>query len=208
MVWLDVLDISAVRALHATFFEGSETPRREVLPISDRSFRELGSGIMRPVNAQHAGLASPILAYAKDRAIAALESAAGLEGDPYDDVLLEYENPLTGGPALPTMGTMLQMLRPGVHTRPHRHTGSVVYYICEGRGSTIIDDKRFDWGRGDFIALPPWARHEHLNASNSERAIIFQVNDMPILKSLALTGNKPTDVASIDGRPAYGEESA
>ena len=186
MVWLDVLDISAVRSLHATFFEGSNAPRQQVSAISDRSFREFGSGIMRTVNARHDSLASPILAYTKDRAMAALEGAAGLEADSYDDILLEYQNPLTGGPALPTMGTMLQMLRPGVHTSAHRHTGSVVYYVCEGRGSTIIDDKRFDWGRGDFMALPPWARHEHLNASTTERAILFQVNDLPILKALGL----------------------
>ena len=186
MVWLDVLDISAVRSLHATFFEGSEAPRQQVSSISDRSFREFGSGIMRPVNAQHDALASPVLAYTRERAMAALEAAAGLETDPYDDVLLEYQNPLTGGSALPTLGTMLQMLRPGVHTSPHRHTGSVVYYICEGQGTTIIDDKRFDWSRGDFIALPPWARHEHLNASTTERAVIFQVNDLPILKALGL----------------------
>ncbi|HUN97642.1 MAG TPA: cupin domain-containing protein, partial [Bradyrhizobium sp.] len=35
MVWLDVLDISLVRALHATFFEPSDAPRQNVNTISD-----------------------------------------------------------------------------------------------------------------------------------------------------------------------------
>lgn len=186
MVWLDVLDISTVRSMHAVFFEGSNAPRQPVAALPDRTFRQFGSAIMRPPGARHDGLTSPILSYTGERAWAALEQAAGLEPDPFDDVLLEYQNPLTGGPALPTMGTMLQMLRPGAHTAAHRHTGSVVYYVCEGQGATIIDDKRFDWGPGDFMALPPWARHEHLNTSTDTRAVLFQVNDLPMLKALGL----------------------
>lgn len=187
MVWLDVLDISLVRALEATFFEPSETARQEVSAHSDRSFRQYGSGIMRPAGARTvAPLASPILAYGWDRALAALEAASALEPDPHDDIILEYQNPLTGGPALPTIGTRLQMLRPGIETSPHRHTGSVVYYAVEGQGAMMIDDERFEWGPGDFIALPPWARHWHANRSSTERAILFQVNDIVVLEALGL----------------------
>lgn len=185
MVWLDVLDISLVRALHAVSFEGSEAPRQPVSRISDRSFRAFGSGLMRPPGATHAGRASPVLAYGRDRALAALEQAAGLDPDPFDDVILEYQNPLTGGPALPTLGTALQMLRPGARTRAHRHTGSIVYYAVRGRGRMEVDDQVFDWGAGDFIALPPWARHAHAN-DGSEPAILFQVNDIPVLQALSL----------------------
>lgn len=186
MVWLDVLDISLVRAVHGTFFEGFPEARQPVAAIPDRSFREFGSGIMRPVGRSATAAASPVLSYSWERAIAALEAAAGLEPDPYDDIILEYQNPLTGGPALPTIGTALQMLRPGVQTQAHRHTGSVVYYAVEGEGSMMIDDHRFDWAKGDFIALPPWARHAHANRSASERAILFQVNDLVVLKALGL----------------------
>lgn len=191
MVWLDVLDISLVRALHATFFDAYDAPRQPVNQLSDRSFRQFGSGIMRPVDAKPTGRASPVLAYAWDRAIAALEAASVLEPDPYDDIILEYQNPMTGGPAMPTIGTALQMLRPGAETRAHRHTGSVVYYAVEGEGSMMIDEQRFDWGAGDFIALPPWARHAHANRSSSDRAILFQVNDLVILKALGLYREMP-----------------
>ncbi|WP_068879386.1 cupin domain-containing protein [Phenylobacterium sp. CCH12-B4] len=186
MVWLDVLDISLVRALNATFFEPLDLPRQPVAQQSDRSFRQFGSGIMRPVDAKATRLASPVLAYAWDRAVQALEAASALEPDPYDDIILEYQNPLTGGSALPTIGTALQMLRPGVETQAHRHTGSVVYYAVEGHGAMTIEDQTFAWGPGDFIALPPWARHAHANRSSTERAILFQVNDLVVLKSLGL----------------------
>ncbi|MGE0409130.1 MAG: cupin domain-containing protein [Amphiplicatus sp.] len=186
MVWLDVLNVSLVRSLHACFFEPLDEPRQAVAKDSDRSFRQFGSGIMRPPGARPTSLNSPVLAYSWDRAVKALEAASALEPDPYDDIILEYQNPLTGGPALLTIGTMLQMLRPGVETRAHRHTGSVVYYAIEGQGSMMVDDQRFDWGKGDFIALPPWARHAHANRSSTDRAILFQVNDINVLKTLGM----------------------
>ena len=39
--------------------------------------------------------------------------------------------PLTGGWALQTMGAHMQMLKPGLHTRAHRHTGNVVYNVAQ-----------------------------------------------------------------------------
>jgi gentisate 1,2-dioxygenase len=186
MVWLDVLDISLIRSLEAVFFEPYPRPRQTAAAIADRSFRTFGSGIMRPPNAVHRGNTSPVLAYTKARAEEALRLAAGLEPDPCDDVMLEYQNPLTGGPALPTIGTALQMLRPGMRGKAHRHTGSVVYYVVRGEGVTVIGGRSFDWAPGDFIALPPWAVHEHANRSTDREAVLFQVNDFPALKALGL----------------------
>jgi gentisate 1,2-dioxygenase len=186
MVWLDVLDMSLVRSLDAVFFEPFEQARQPANGQPDRSYREFGSGIMRPAKAVHHGLASPVLAYTKERAEEALRQAAGLEGDPYDDVLLEYQNPLTGGSAFPTIGTFLQMLRPGVSCRAHRHTGSSVYYVVRGEGVTTVDDQNFEWGAGDFFAIPAWALHRHSNRSSTQEAVLFQVNDRPALKALGL----------------------
>ena len=185
MIWLDVLDISLVRSMDAVFFEPLASPRQEVNEVTDRSFRQFGSGIMRPPQAAHVGLASPVLAYSRDRAEAALMAAAALDPDPYDDTALEYQNPLTGGSALPTIGTVLQRLRPGFDGKAHRHTGSSVYYVVRGEGATRIEDQTFAWGAGDFFTIPPWAAHQHGNASSSE-AVLFQVNDHPALKALGL----------------------
>ena len=186
MIWLDVLDISLVRSLDGVFFEPMREARQAVNHAGDRSFRQFGSGVMRPANARHQGPASPVLVYARARAEEALAQAAALEGDPFDDVLLEYQNPLTGGPALPTIGTALQLLRPGVECKAHRHTGSTVYYVLRGEGSTRVDDVAFDWGAGDFMAIPSWAAHQHKNRSRANEAVLFQVNDSPVLKALGL----------------------
>jgi gentisate 1,2-dioxygenase len=186
MIWLDVLDISLVRSLHATFFEGSEKPRQNVNKIPNESFLRFGSGLMRPADAPRHGPTSPVLAYTREMAERAIEMASALDADPFDDTLLEYQNPLTGGPALPTIGTALQRLRPGFRGRAHRHTGSVVYYVVRGEGSTEIDQQVYNWSQGDFLALPPWALHHHSNLSDKNEALMFQVNDLPVLKGLGL----------------------
>lgn len=72
MVWLDVLDINLVRSLSATFFEGYDTPRQAVDNLPDASYREFGSGLMRPLRARYAKFDNPLLAYGKERAEAAV----------------------------------------------------------------------------------------------------------------------------------------
>jgi gentisate 1,2-dioxygenase len=57
--------------------------------------------------------------------------------------------------------------------------------VC-GNGSTKVDNQRFDWGPGDFFAIPPWAAHEHANRSPTEEAVMFHVNDFPAITALGL----------------------
>lgn len=190
MVWLDVLDVSLMQLLHASFFEGSDAWRQPVAGVPDASFRQFGSGLMRPFGAAAVPGASPMLAYTREMAETALARAAGLPADPFDDILLEYQNPSTGGPALPTIGTALQRLRPGFEGKVHRHTGSVVYYVVRGSGQSTVAEKIFAWAAGDFFAVPPWAPHSHRNAGEQE-AILFQVNDIPVLKSLGYWREQP-----------------
>jgi gentisate 1,2-dioxygenase len=117
------------------------------------------------------------------RSLAALADTAG---DAHDDIALEYTHPQTGRAVLPTMACWIQMLRPGARLRAHRHTGSAVYYVVEGRGETIIDGCRFSWGKGDIFVLPSWALHEHANRSPRESAILFSIQDRPVLEALGL----------------------
>ncbi len=82
--------------------------------------------------------------------------------------------------------SMVQLLRPGEHTKAHRHTGSGVYHVVNGAGFTIIDGQRFNWSKGDIFALPPWALHEHANLSASADAVLFSIQDLPVLNALGL----------------------
>ena len=108
------------------------------------------------------------------------------DGSPFDGVMMEYVNPVTNGPVMRTMGASMQMLRPGEHTKAHRHTGSYLYHVAKGRGHSIINGKRFDWSERDIFCVPSWAWHEHVNGSASDDACLFCLNDLPVMRALGL----------------------
>jgi gentisate 1,2-dioxygenase len=51
-------------------------------------------------------------------------------------------------------------------TLGHRHTVEAVIYILKGRGHSIIDGIRHDWEPGDFICVPFFAWHRHVNSGD------------------------------------------
>jgi gentisate 1,2-dioxygenase len=82
------------------------------------------------------------------------------------------------------------MIRPGIHTQAHRQVNSAVYHVFEGRGYSVINGTHFDWARGDFFVVPPWAWHEHANESKEE-AILFSIQDTPVMEALGLYREQP-----------------
>ena len=99
---------------------------------------------------------------------------------------MQYVNPATGGPVMKTLGASIQLLRAGERTRAHRHTGSIVYNVAKGAGTSIIAGRRFDWKKNDIFVVPSWAWHEHANASDREDAVLFAFNDLPSMHALGL----------------------
>ena len=187
MVWLDGLDIPLARALHAVFFQPYTADQQVSSRPEAESLAQFGAAGLRPVGVSHAGRPSALAVYKWDRTLAALQAlAAAGPYDPCDDVAFQYRDPVTGRPALPTIGLGIQMLRPGVHTAAHRHTSSTVYHVVRGEGMTMVDGTAYDWGERDFLVVPPWAWHEHINRSAREPAILFQMNDEPTMRALDL----------------------
>lgn len=183
MIWLDVLDVSLIRKLENTFFDPYPQDVQPVGEQPEKSWREFGSGLLRPVGAAPAVQHNPLLVYSREQAEAALELAKGLAPDPCDDVILEYQNPAGGGPALPSMSMKTQVLRPGFHGLTYRHSGSKVYWVIDGAGTSFVGDERFDWGKGDFVAVPPWSPVRHVNDHDAE-AKLFRVDDSPLYRTL------------------------
>lgn len=183
MVWLDILDISLMRMLQATFFEPYSAPVQAVDPIPDRSWRQFGSGLMRPPGATAPWAGNPLLAYPRAMAEQALAAARGLPPDPHDDIVLEYRNPQDGSSAMRTLAMQMQVLRPGFCGRRRRNTGSRLYYVVSGAGRTRVGAQVFDWSAGDFFTVAPWQWHQHENPHGLD-AQLWQVNDLPTLDCL------------------------
>jgi gentisate 1,2-dioxygenase len=186
VVWMDGLDIPLIASLEAMFFQFYTAPQVPATRPANASKQLHGHTHLAPTWVKEKPLFSPLLLYSWDRTWEALSALREHEGSPFDGIALEYRHPQTGGPVMPTMACWAQLLRPGERTQAHRHTGSAVYHVVQGEGATIIDGQRFVWNKGDIVALPPWALHEHANTSESKDAVLFSIQDTPVLAALGL----------------------
>jgi gentisate 1,2-dioxygenase len=186
IVWMDGLDIPLIASLEAMFFQFYSAEKVPASQPANASKQLYGHGQLNPTWVKEKSNASPLLLYSWTETWKALDALRSFDGSPFDGISLEYRHPQTGGPVMPTMSCRVQLLRPGEHTKAHRHTGSAAYHVVKGSGMTIIDGKRFDWRKGDIFVLPPWAMHEHANGSRNEDAVLFSIQDAPVLTALGL----------------------
>ncbi len=184
MMWMDCLDTPFIYYLHGTFFEPGQVPQQ---PITKKpSVNKYRGGMVRPLS-DHEPSPAPLAVYQWEPTVAALKGLSDYDDpDPVEGYVVEYINPSNGQSANENIGAWLQKLPPKFHGKAHRHVNSVVYHVKEGRGYTIIDGVRFDWEKGDFLCIPTWAWHEHVNLSDTEDAYLFQTNDIPIFERLDL----------------------
>jgi gentisate 1,2-dioxygenase len=186
VVWMDGLDIPLIASLEAMFFQFYKEEQVPASRPANTSQSMYGQAQLNPTWVKEKSKSSPLLLYSWEQTLEALNALRAHEGSPVDGIALEYRHPQTGGSVLPTMSCWIQLLRPDEHTQAHRHTGSAVYHVVSGSGMTVIDGQRFDWTKGDIIALPPWALHEHANRSAQDDAVLFSIQDAPVLSALGL----------------------
>lgn len=176
MIWLDGLDLPLMHSLRNVFAEFPAGAARPPVAPSGRG---------------------RVHAFPFETMRAALEERRAEDGDPYDDILIDYRNPETGGAIMPTLSAAMQLLRPGVTTAAHRHTHSVVYHVVEGRGTSVVGSRRLDWAKGDTFAVPIWATHRHVNPTAAD-ALLFSFTDAPVLEALGLARTEPVVAPDID----------
>ncbi len=186
-IWQDGLDIPLVNALEAGFYAVHPDLTQAIThPVNDAVGIWGGRGL-KPTLHDWQKPYSPLLKYEWEPTYEALSAYAKVtDGSPFDGVIMDYINPLTGGPVMATIGASMQMLRPGEHTKAHRHTGSIIYQCAKGEGYSIINGKRFDWRERDIFCVPSWMFHEHVNGSSSDDACLFSFHDLPVMRALNL----------------------
>ncbi len=187
MVWLDGLDIPIVHFLASTF---AETYPQDQFPTNappGYTLARYGQN-MKPVDDRYDEPTSPIFSYPYKRARETLQRMQETgDLDPCFGVKMEYLNPLTGGPAMPTMSTYLQALPAGFQSVPYRATDHAVYSVVEGHGRILFghdDEKRaFDWRPKDHFVVPGWYEHRF---EADEDAVLFSFSDRVVQKKLGL----------------------
>jgi gentisate 1,2-dioxygenase len=157
-IWQDGLDIPLMNSLDANFYEVyPQVVQKPAAKIDKQAWA-------KPY--------SPQFLYRWDEAYRALKE---------DGAVHEYRNPLTGGPIMPTLGARLELI--SGKTKAKRHTGSVIYQVAQGCGSSEVGGKRFDWQEKDIFCVPSWTPYAH---QAQEEAVLFSFNDFPAMRALGL----------------------
>jgi gentisate 1,2-dioxygenase len=135
-------------------------------------------------HARGAGTSSPCFVYRWEHSEALLRRLHDEEGSPYEGILVEYTDPVRGGPVYKTMTFMLQLLRPGEKLWPVRQNASQICSVFKGRGSSSVGGQRFDWESFDTFCIPGGEWYQHANGSDREDAILLLSSDEPTVRTL------------------------
>ncbi len=181
IIWLDVLDFPLVNLLQASMFWPGEG---QVAPERPDGYSNRLLSLYRPPQEMPYPESHPVLRYPWTEMREALHHTDPAYHSETDGVLLEYVNPLTSGPTLPTVSCRAQYLAKGTHTAAQRSVSSKVYYVMDGRGTTVVEGTAFHWARGDVFVVPPWMWHEHISPAGD--AYLFSATDEPVMKALGL----------------------
>lgn len=190
IIWLDGADGPLMKYLEIGFGELFEQKQQPHSRPVDLSTYELGPA--RPNWVSSNPLQPPPYRYKWEDTERALTILGERPGDPYEGILLRYVHPVNGGSTLPTLSCEIQMLRPGEQTKSHRHTSTAIYHVFRGKGFTVIDDTRYDWETGDSFTVPLWRWHHHGSKSRDE-AILFVMNDKPVMDALGFYREEGAD---------------
>ena len=183
IIWLDGLDGPLIQSLNVLFFEEYEKEAQPVTRETGESASRLGFTRSPKTDANH--LHGVPFRYAWKDTHKALKTMSDSERDPYDATLLRYINPATGGFTYPTMSCEIQLFKPRDRTHMHRHTSTALYHVFRGQGRTAVGEGQLEWKRGDSFVVPLWQWHSHENLGDEE-AILFSINDRPVMESLQL----------------------
>lgn len=187
-VWLDGLDIPMISLFQGGFAErigDNEAPARrpDVSPAMHAAGLRPAAGTAA---AAHGLLHYPFASWRP--ALDAARAAGGVE--PHDGVRLEFTDPATGGPVLPTLSAFAQLVPAGTATRAVRRTESAIVVGVEGRGTLAMsraDGSRVALAIGprDVAVIPSWSDLS-ITAEAGEDLVLFSLSDRAAQSALGL----------------------
>lgn len=183
VVWLDGLDIPLIQFLDAGFAENHSQDTQNLFKQEGFSFASFGHN-MAPVRHEVKDPTSPLFSYPYERSREALDKLLRFsEIDAWDGVKLKYINPTTGGWAMPTIATFMQLLPVGFKGKTYRSSDSTVYSVVEGTGRVYIGDSVFEFEPKDIFVAPSW---KPVRLEADSEVVLFSYSDRPILSGLGL----------------------
>lgn len=183
IIWMDVLDMPIVELLDAQFMEKFPQQSQMTTHTEGASFARYGNTMM-PLNYRPRSHTSPLFWYPYERSREALATLARSEdAHPCHGHKLQYVNPATGGAAMPTIGTFVQMLPRGFKGTDYRSTDSTIYSCVEGKGRARIGEQSIEFGPKDTFVAPSWMKHRF---EVDAETVLFSASDRPVQQALDL----------------------
>lgn len=183
VVWMDGLDIPLVQFFDAGFMETFPEEAQPVSRPEGDSYARYGTNMV-PLEDLPASKTSPIFNYPYTRSRETLHALSrNGEPDKCHGWKMQFINPLTGGPAMPTMGTFIQLLPKGFVSSPYRSTDATVYSVVEGTGRVDIGGQRFAFEPRDTFVVPSWQR---VSIETDGECVLFSYSDRPAQIALGL----------------------
>jgi gentisate 1,2-dioxygenase len=183
VIWLDGLDIPILQFFDAGFCENLAEDQQQVARPAGDALARYGANML-PVDYKPGTLTSPVFAYPYARTREALERLSrGTAIDACHGHKMRYINPATGGHAMPTIATFMQLLPSGFSGQSYRSTDATVFVGVEGSGRTRVGNSTFEWGPRDIFVVPSWVpvRHEV-----DQDAFLFSYSDRVVQERLGL----------------------
>lgn len=211
---ISYLDHPLINALNATYFENElwveENGKRVLKAVQEERYPRNHSvntyrrgGLSTRTVSHHRGTggASPMYIYRWSETREFLHELRDHDGSPYEGVVVDYRDPVSGGPVYRTMTFHAQLLRPGERTLAVKQNASQICTILEGSGTSVVGGKTFHWNKFDSFCIPGGEWYEHNNTGSAD-AVWMVATDEPALSALGLQvkqGRKASgEIVSLD----------
>jgi gentisate 1,2-dioxygenase len=192
-IWYDGLDVLMAYWIGGVFFqEYEEVARQAYHPVKrdvDALVSTYGAGLvnrdgMLPEHIPSSDNTLLYYPYRNARQLLHGLSEAG-SGNPRDGVLLEYVNPLTGGPVFPSMSNSVRLINGKTSLEAWHRTENIIFITLEGSVTfTLPNHVKYVTERHDVVAIPSWVPYTIGNGEQTP-AVLFSQSDRPLFEKLA-----------------------
>ena len=191
-IWYDGLDVLMAYWIGGTFFQEYEDVSGETYhPVkrnADALVSTYGPGMvnrdaMLPDHIPSSDSALLYYPYSKARKLLQGLSEAG-SGNPREGILFEYVNPLTSGPAFPSMNLSVRLVDGKTSLEAWHRTENIIFITLEGSVTfTLPGNVKYVTKPHDVVAIPSWVPYSISN-SDSTPAVLFSQSDRPLFEKL------------------------
>jgi len=185
MIWLDGLDIPLVQMLDGSYVEhrADRGPWPTGRPTGDARLR-WGRNLRPARETRVAGAGNRLFVYPFAEWRETLEMLRRSEAPhAHDGYLMEFVNPMDGGPVMATISAFARLLPRGFATRPMRATDGMIHVVVEGTGSMTIDGREFPLKPGEIVVAPSWSER---SIEARDDLVLFSYSDRATQQKLSL----------------------